>query len=158
METLVYLKTQTNVWFELTTLIIPGENDSDEELNRMTEWVVENLGSEVPMHFSAFHPDWKMMDKPNTPPATLLRARAIAIKNGVSYAYVGNVHHEEGDSTYCPNCKKKLIGRDWYELKGWHLTEDGNCQFCNTSVAGVFQGPPGTWGRKRLPVPLKRFA
>jgi pyruvate formate lyase activating enzyme len=158
LDTLVYLKHDTKVWVELTTLLIPGENDSDAELDAMTRWVVEHLGPDVPIHFSAFHPDWKMLHKPSTPPATLTRARHIARENGIRYAYTGNVHDEEGGSTYCHHCGKKVIGRDWYELTDWRLTEDGRCQFCSTPCVGVFAGPPGTWGRKRLPVRLADFA
>ena len=116
LETLEYIKHETGVWLETTTLLIPGKNDSDSELDEMTRWVVEKLGPDVPMHFSAFHPDWKMLDIPPTPKETLVRAREIAIKNGVHYAYTGNVHNEAGDSTYCHQCGEKLIGRDWYVL------------------------------------------
>lgn len=158
LDTLKYLKHETDVWFELTTLLIPDENDSDKELEQMTQWVVENLGPEVPMHFTAFHPDWKMLNKPSTPPATLTRARRIAMKNGVRYAYTGNVHDEAGGSTYCHQCGTKLIGRDWYVITAWHLTEDGACRSCGTRCAGVFEAKPGTWGAKRMPIRLKNFA
>ncbi|GMQ97468.1 MAG: AmmeMemoRadiSam system radical SAM enzyme [Gammaproteobacteria bacterium] len=154
LDTLVYLKHKTDVWFELTTLLIPGENDSERELEEMTQWVVEHLGPDVPMHFSAFHPDWKMMDKPSTPPATLVKAVQIARRNGVRYAFTGNIHDEVHDSTYCHQCGVKLIGRDWYLLSDWNLTDDGHCIQCGTQCAGVFDGPPGGWGRKRLPVRL----
>jgi len=154
LETLKYLKHETDVWFETTTLVIPGENDTDAEFEEMTAWVVENLGPDVPMHFSAFHPDWKMRDKPNTPAAVLSRARAIAIKNGVRHAYVGNIHDFEAHSTYCHQCREPLIGRDWYELSQWNLTDDGHCRFCGATCAGVIDGPPGTWGRKRARVRL----
>ncbi len=155
LETLKYLKHETGVWFETTTLIIPGENDSEKELEEMTQWVVQELGPDVPMHFSAFHPDWKMMEHPPTPPETLIKARQIAIKNGVRYAYVGNVHNKEGDSTFCHNCGDMVIGRDWYELSTWKLDGEGKCQSCGTQCGGVFDGPPGNWGRKRRPVRLK---
>jgi len=158
LETLEYLKHETEVWFELTTLLIPGENDSDQELQEMTQWVVEHLGPDVPMHFTAFHPDWKMMDTPPTPPETLTRARRIAMDNGVRYAYTGNVHDTEGGSTYCHHCGTKLIGRDWYVLSDWNLTDDGHCKSCGTPCAGVFDGPPGDWGAKRMPVRLRDFA
>ncbi|MEJ2509571.1 MAG: AmmeMemoRadiSam system radical SAM enzyme [Gammaproteobacteria bacterium] len=158
LETLEYLKHETDVWFELTTLLIPGENDSDEELTEMTQWVAEHLGPEVPMHFTAFHPDWKMMDTPPTPPETLTRARRIAMENGIRYAYTGNVHDAEGGSTYCHHCGTKLIGRDWYVLSDWNLTDDGHCNSCGTPCAGVFEGPPGQWGAKRMPVRLRDFA
>ncbi|MGD2153383.1 MAG: AmmeMemoRadiSam system radical SAM enzyme [Gemmatimonadales bacterium] len=152
LDTLVYLKHETDVWFELTTLLIPGNNDSDAELDEMTRWVVERLGPEVPMHFSAFHPDWKMTDVPPTPPATLSRARDIALRNGVRYAYTGNVHDLAGGSTICHECGQTLIARDWYVLESWQLTDDGRCTKCGTPCAGVFDGPPGDWGARRLPV------
>jgi pyruvate formate lyase activating enzyme len=149
LETLKYIKHETSVWLELTTLIIPGENDTEAELEAMTQWVVENLGPDVPMHFSAFHPDWKMLDKPPTPIASLLQARQIALKNGIHYAYVGNVHDKSADSTYCHGCGKLLIGRDWYELSEWNLDESGCCRFCGERCAGVFKPKPGNWGAKR---------
>ncbi len=158
LETLLYLKQETRVWFEITTLLIPGENDSEAELEALTQWVVEKLGPEVPLHFTAFHPDWKMMDKPATPPSTLTRARQIALKNGVRYAYTGNVQDEEGGSTYCHGCGRKIIGRDWYVLTTYNLTNDGHCTFCETPCAGLFDGPPGNWGAKRMAVRLANFS
>lgn len=157
LETLLYLKHETDVWFELTTLLIPGENDSEAELEAMTQWVVTSLGPDVPMHFTAFHPDYKMLDKPPTPPATLKRAREIALRNGVRYAYTGNVHDERGGSTYCHQCGTRLIGRDWYVLRTWQLTADGRCQRCGARCAGVFEPRPGTWGPRRQPVRLQNF-
>jgi len=158
LETLEYLKHETQVWFELTTLLIPGENDSQGELEAMCQWVVEHLGPDVPMHFSAFHPDWKMRDKPDTPPETLALARRVALKAGVRYAYTGNIHDKARQSTYCHNCGQRLIGRDWYELSDWALDDAGACTKCGTRCAGVFDGPPGDWGRKRQPVRLREFA
>ncbi|MCW9025552.1 MAG: AmmeMemoRadiSam system radical SAM enzyme [Gammaproteobacteria bacterium] len=158
LDTLKYIKHETSTWLELTTLLIPGWNDSEEELNEMTQWVVSELGSDVPMHFTAFHPEWKMMDVPSTPFATLTRARQIAIKNGVHYAYTGNVHDEGGESTYCHNCGNKLIGRDWYVLSDWNLDNHGACNKCGTACAGIFESKPGDWGAKRQPVRLKDFA
>lgn len=157
LDTLLYLKHETAVWFEITNLIIPSWNDSDAELEAMTQWVVENLGSDVPMHFSAFHPDFKMMDLPRTPASTLTRARDIAIKNGIRYAYTGNVHDKKGDTTFCHNCGSALIERDWYELHGWYLDGNGRCQTCGTPCAGNFESTPGHWGRKRQPVHLSSF-
>ena len=157
LDTLLYLKHETKVWFEITTLLIPGENDSDQELQAMTQWVVEHLGADVPMHFTAFHPDWKMMDKPRTPPATLARAREIAVKNGVHYAYTGNVHDVTGGSTYCKQCGNRLIGRDWYVLSDWNVTDNGTCKDCSTPLDGVYEAQPGNWGAKRLPVRLKSY-
>ena len=154
LDTLEYLHRETNVWIETTTLLIPGENDSDAELDEMTRWVVEHLGPEVPMHFTAFHPDWKMMDTPATPPATLTRARRIAMGNGVRYAYTGNVHDSDGGSTWCHGCGGLLIERDWYRLGEWNLTDDGHCTKCGERMAGVIEGPAGTWGARRMPVRL----
>ena len=110
------------------------------------------------MHFTAFHPDWKMRDTPPTPPATLTKARRIALENGVRYVYTGNVHDQDGGSTYCHGCGKRVIGRDWYELTAWHLTGDGRCEFCDTDCAGRFDGPAGTWGARRQPVRMANFA
>ena len=152
LETLLYLKHETDVWFEITNLLIPGLNDSDAELNEMTSWVVKELGTDVPMHFTAFHPDYKMMDISPTPPLTLTRAREIARGNGIRYAYTGNVHDETGSSTYCHECGDRLIGRDWYELTSWKLDEAGACTRCGTFCAGVFEATPGTWGAKRAPL------
>ena len=158
LDTIEYVKHHTNTWMELTTLLIPGENDSDDEVVKLAEWVRDHVGLDVPLHFSAFHPDWKMVDKPPTPPSTLLRAREIALEKGLHYVYVGNVHNEAADSTYCRHCHKKLIGRDWYVLSDWNITEDGKCRYCETPCAGVFSGPPGAWGAKRMPVRISQFA
>jgi pyruvate formate lyase activating enzyme len=155
LDTLVYLKRETSVWFEITTLLIPGLNDSDAELERLTKWVADNLGPEVPLHFTAFHPDFRMLDRPPTPPATLRRARRIALANGLRFVYIGNVHDEVADSTYCPGCGGRLIGRDWYELTRWQLDADGCCRACGTSLPGVFESVPGSWGTRRLPVQLR---
>lgn len=124
----------------------------------MTKWVVEHLGPDVPMHFTAFHPDWKMLDVPPTPPATLTRARDIAIANGVRYAYTGNVHDKTGESTYCHHCGSLLIGRDWYVLSDWNLTADGRCKTCGTPLAGVFEARPGQWGARRQVVRMAAYA
>ncbi len=158
LETLEYLKHETDVWFEITTLLIPGLNDSDEEIDRMTSWVVERLGQDVPMHFTAFHPDYKLLDRPPTPAATLSRARSIALANGIRYAYTGNVHDREGGSTYCPGCGATVVERDWYRIGDYTLTEDGHCQDCGARVPGVFAGTPGEWGRRRLPLRLLPLA
>ena len=154
LDTLQHLKHETNVWFETTTLLIPGENDSAAELDAMTKWVVDNLGRDVPMHFSAFHPDWKMREKEPTPAKTLNLARHVAKTNGVRYAYTGNVHDPEGGSTYCHECDAELIGRDWYQLTHWGLDSAGRCRNCHSPCAGVFDGEPGDWGRRRVPVRL----
>ncbi len=158
LETLEYIKHETDTWLELTTLLIPGKNDSEQEIDEMTQWVVEKLGPDVPMHFSAFHPDWKMLDIPATPKETLIRAREIAMQNGVRYAFTGNVHNEAGDSTYCHHCGERLIGRDWYVLTDWKLTADGKCTSCGTPCAGVFESGHGNWGAKRQPIRLQDYA
>jgi pyruvate formate lyase activating enzyme len=154
LDTLEYLRRETDVWFEITNLLIPGKNDSDGEIDRMTAWIVERLGPDVPVHFTAFHPDYKMLDVPPTPPETLARARRIALANGVRYAYTGNVHDAAGGSTYCPGCGEVVIERDWYRLGAYRLTDDGRCEACDTPIPGVFAGRPGTWGPRRLPVRL----
>src|SRR5262245_38694496 len=158
LDTLAYLKRETGVWFEITTLLIPGENDSDPEIEAETQWIMEHLGPDVPLHFTAFHPDWKMLDKPRTPPATLTRARRIALRNGLRYVYTGNVHDETRGSTYCHGCGTRTVGRDWYEITDWRLDEYGCCARCETTCAGVFEGAPGTWGARRMSVGLGLLA
>jgi pyruvate formate lyase activating enzyme len=152
LETLKYIKHETSCWLELTTLLIPGENDSDSELQEMTAWVAEHLGPDVPMHFTAFHPDWKMLDIAPTPTSTLTRARQIAIDNGVRYAFTGNVHDSKGSSTWCHACGELLIERDWYQLGRWGLDENGCCHHCGQELAGFFDSLPGTFGARRIPV------
>jgi len=153
LDTLKYLRNETKVWFEVTTLLIPDENDSDAELHRASEWFVENLGPDVPWHFTAFHPDFKMLDKPHTPATALTRARKIARSKGLHYVYTGNVHDREGGSTWCPGCRELLIERDWYELGAWNL-EAGQCRSCGHEISGVFEAQHGDWGSQRLPVHL----
>jgi pyruvate formate lyase activating enzyme len=148
LETIEYVALETQCHLELTTLIIPGHNDSDAELHRMAQWVVEKLGPDVPMHFSAFHPDFKMLDVPSTPMDTLSRARRIARENGVRHAFTGNVHDQSGSSTYCPNCGETLIERDWYVLGAYRI-KNGACATCETPIAGHFDDEPGTWGSRR---------
>ncbi len=153
LETLEYIRHETDVWLEITTLLIPGLNDSDEELDELTSWIAERLGPDVPLHFSAFHPDFKMLDRPATPRSSLRRARAIGLGNGLRYVYTGNVVDPAGQSTYCHWCGAMLIERDWYELGAWALDESGRCQSCGTRCAGVFDADgPGRWGARRLPV------
>ncbi len=152
LETLEYLKHETRVWLELTTLLIPGENDSSAEIDAMTRWIVERLGPDVPLHFTAFHPDWKMLDHAATPPATLTRARRIAMENGLHYVYTGNVRDPQGGSTWCPQCGSLLIERDGYRIGRWGLDASGHCLDCGAAVPGVFGERPGTWGARRLPV------
>ena len=154
LDTLEYIRNETDCWLEVTTLLIPGHNDSDAELHRLASWFLEKLGPEVPLHFSAFHPDYKMTDVPATPAATLQRARRIAMDAGLHYVYVGNVHDTAGDSTYCPGCGKRVIERDWYQLGEWNLINRGHCASCGHEIAGVFDDRPGDWGPRRLPVSM----
>jgi len=144
LETLEYVHRETRTWLELTTLLIPGANDSEAALEALTQWVVEHLGRDVPLHFTAFHPAWRMADVPRTPAATLLEARRIALMNGVNHAYVGNVRHPEAASTGCPACGALLIGRDGYEVTTWGLDPGGSCDRCRTPCPGVFGPGPGT--------------
>lgn len=155
LETLEYIRRETAVWLEITTLLIPGENDSPAELEAMTHWIADRLGPDVPLHFTAFHPEWKMRDKPDTPPETLLMARRIALNSGLRYVYVGNVHDKAASSTYCHQCGQILIGRDWYTLSDWNLSGDGCCTHCGAKLAGVFEPEAGHWGAKRMPVSLR---
>jgi pyruvate formate lyase activating enzyme len=156
LDTLIYLVHETSVWVEITTLLIPGRNDSDHEIGAMTAWIAEHLGADVPLHFTAFHPDFKMLDVPPTPPTTLTRARELARRGGLRHVYVGNVHDPEGASTYCAGCGRVVIERDWYALGAYRLTGEGRCTFCGTPCPGRFAGPPGRWGPRRLPVRLAR--
>jgi pyruvate formate lyase activating enzyme len=157
LDTLRYIRHETDVWLEITTLLIPGENDSSDEVDRLTHWVVEELGPDVPLHFTAFHPDWKMRDRPPTTPATLKRARATALANGLRYVYTGNVRDPGGQSTYCHGCGVRLIGRDGYVLSDWRLTPAGHCLECGAPCAGRFETGPGDWGERRLPVRLAEY-
>jgi len=153
LDTLEWL-VANGVWVEVTTLVIPGHNDSDAELTRLSAWVADHLGPDVPLHFSAFHPDFRMLDVPPTPPETLRRARRVAIANGLRYVYTGNVHDTVGGTTHCPECGAPTVVRDWYRIDAYRLTGDGRCTECGAPVAGVFDGPPGEWGRRRRPVRL----
>ena len=154
LETLEYIHRETRTWLELTTLLIPGYNDSNAELQRMAEWVVEHLGPDVPMHFSAFHPDWKMRDVPPTPATTLARARRIAISSGVRHAYTGNTYDRKRSSTWCHHCDALLIERDWYQIERWSLNGEGRCATCGTALPGHFDALPGRFGARRIPVRL----
>ena len=155
LETLDYLKHETDVWFEITTLLIPGENDSDAEIEAQSNWLVNHLGPDVPLHFTAFHPDWKMMDHPPTTPATLRMAREIARSAGLRYVYTGNIHDPAGQSTFCSGCGALLVGRDWYDMTAWHLSADSRCIACGTACPGVFETTPGRWGARRQPLTLR---
>ncbi|GDY09848.1 hypothetical protein LBMAG52_33340 [Planctomycetia bacterium] len=156
LDTLRWLKHETNVWFEITNLVIPQANDELEEFRQMSDWILEAIGDEVPLHFSAFHPDFRMLDRPRTPHETLITARDIAMKAGLKYVYVGNVDDATRQSTYCPNCENLLIERNWYELGEYALNRD-KCRHCGTHIAGVFATRPGNWGRKRQPVDMRQF-
>ncbi len=152
LDTLQYIALDTDVWLEITTLLIPGLNDSDRELDELTTWVADNLGPAVPIHFTAFHPDWKMLDVPPTPRATLRRARQIALSNGLRYAYTGNVRDTDSAATLCHECGQLAIARDGYAVTGWFLDGRGRCSVCGTVCAGIFDGRPGAWGSRRMPV------
>ncbi|MGO8740474.1 AmmeMemoRadiSam system radical SAM enzyme [Rhodoblastus sp.] len=156
LDTLLYLKHETDVWLELTTLVVPGQNDSDEELTALSNWVARELGRDVPLHFSAFHPAHKMLDTPPTPPETLVRARQIAMKAGLDYVYLGNVHDKAGDTTFCPKCHAPLIVRDWYEIERHALAQGGFCPGCGAAIPGRFDAKIGNFGRRRIPVAIGR--
>jgi len=156
LDTLVYLKHETDVWFEITTLLIPGRNDSDAEIQAQCQWIMTELGPDVPVHFTAFHPDYKMDDLPPTPSATLTRARHIALENGLHYVYTGNVHDLDGGTTACPACQLPLIARDWHRIASYRLTPEGRCPDCGTAVAGRFEVFDGQFGRRRVPVAIGR--
>ena len=156
LDTLEYVKHHTRTWLEITTLLIPGHNDSDHELQQLSRWCFEHLGPEVPLHFSAFHPDFKLQDIPATPPATLTRARQIARDAGLQFVYTGNVHDPAGATTTCPRCQAILMRRDWYQLLEYRITPAGTCPDCAAPVPGRFAAAPGDWGRKRLRVWLDK--
>jgi len=158
LDTLKYLRHETDVWFEITTLLIPGKNDGDDEIDALTRWVASELGTDVPLHFTAFHPDWKMMDVPHTPVATVKRARAIGLRNGLRHVYTGNVHDLEGGKTLCTACGSALIERDGYRILEYRVTSDGRCEQCGHALAGRFTEYRGTFGPRRIPVRLARFA
>ncbi len=154
LDTLVYLRHETDVWFEITTLLIPGRNDSPEEIDALTKWVAKELGPDVPLHFSAFHPDWKMSDVPATPASTLTRSREIAQRNGLRYVYTGNVHDLAGGTTFCPGCHAPVIARDWYRILAHDVTADGRCNACGHAIAGRFEAFVEGFGPRRIPVRL----
>jgi len=157
LETLEFLVRETDVWIEITTLLIPGENDSDAEIHAASQWVADRLGPDVPWHFTAFHPDYRMLDKPATPATSLTRAREIAKSYGLRHVYTGNVRDEEGGSTRCHACGETLVGRDGYRLTKWGLAEGGHCRRCGTSCPGVFEARAGAWGARRQVVRLSDF-
>lgn len=155
LDTLQHLRDETDAWVEVTTLLIPGENDTDDEVSRLAGWVAAHLGPDTPLHLSAFHPTFRLRDRPRTPLETLRRARRLAQREGLRYVYTGNVHDPEGDATRCPGCGAVCIQRDWYELLAWRLDEAGRCAACGTPVAGVFEATPGAWGAKRAAVSIR---
>ncbi len=152
LETLQYIRAETGCWLEITTLLIPGLNDSTTEIDAMTRWIASHLGPDVPLHFTAFHPDYKLIDRPATPLATLQRARALARANGLRHVYTGNVHNTEGGTTSCPGCQRPLIVRDWHRILRYELDDDGRCPHCASPVAGRFSRPAATSGRRRIPM------
>jgi len=154
LDTLEYLVHETDVWTEITTLLIPGKNDSEIEIRQECEWIMAHLGADVPLHFSAFHPDYKMTDVSHTPPHTLSRARRIALDAGLHYVYTGNVHDTNGDTTMCPECGNTLIVRDWYDILDYSMTDDGRCPGCDTTIAGRFPHFEHAYGNHRMPVSL----
>jgi len=156
LDTLRYIHHETSTWLEITTLLIPGKNDSEEELQAMTKWIARELGPTVPLHFSAFHPDYKLIDVPPTPARTLTRAREIAMHNGLHYVYTGNVHDTDGGTTYCPSCRTPLIVRDWYRIDDYRLTDDGRCPKCASPIAGHFEhfNLRQQFGNRRQPVAI----
>ncbi|MGB4856519.1 MAG: AmmeMemoRadiSam system radical SAM enzyme, partial [Candidatus Dechloromonas phosphoritropha] len=158
LDIMTYIHHETDCWLEITTLLIPGSNDSPREINELTTWVARELGPDVPLHFSAFHPDWKMGDIPPTPPATLTQARRIALDAGLHYVFTGNVHDSEGGTTFCPSCHAALIVRDWYDIRRYDLTPDGHRPHCATAIAGHFGPMLGrngqAFGPQRIPVRL----
>jgi len=156
LDTLIHLKRNTQVWFEITTLLIPTLNDSDAEIHALADWVGAELGPDVPLHFTAFHPDWKLDQLPATPPATLRRARRIALDAGLHYVYTGNVHDTEGGTTHCPNCRAELIVRDWYDIPAYRLGDDGRCPHCDSVIAGRFEHFEKPFGARRIPVAMPR--
>jgi pyruvate formate lyase activating enzyme len=160
LDTLVYLARETQVWLEITTLVIPGHNDSDAEITALANWVRDELGAHVPVHFSGFHPDFRMLDVPATPHATLIRARRLALDAGLQHVYLGNVHDRDGDTTRCTNCRAPVIVRDWYEIDGYALTAEGRCLQCGTALAGRFEAfeRSAQFGRRRVPVVLRHRA
>ncbi len=151
-ESLEYLVKETKAWVEITTLLLPGHNDSEAEVAALSEWIAAKLGPDVPLHFSGFHPDFRMTGVPATPRSTLRRARKQAMAAGLRYVYTGNVSDVDGDTTHCPACDAKVIVRDWYEIVSYQLTASGECPSCHAKIAGVFDAEPGSFGRRRVPV------
>lgn len=156
LDLLAYIHHETDCWLEITTLLIPGRNDSAREISALARWVARELGAEVPLHFTAFHPDWKMDDLPRTPTSTLSRARQLAMDAGLYYVYTGNVHDSEGGTTFCPVCAAALIERDGYAIDRYELPDDDCCPHCQTLIAGHFGKFDQPFGARRIPVRLAR--
>jgi pyruvate formate lyase activating enzyme len=157
LDTLTYLRHETDVWLEITTLVIPGRNDSEEEIGAAADWIARELGPDVPWHLTAFHPDYRMLDRSRTPIDTLIRVRKLAMSRGIRHVYIGNEHDEQGACTWCHACGSVLVGRHGYRLDDWQLTADGRCRSCGATCPGVFEEEPGCWGSRRLPVRLADF-
>ncbi|MBF0360169.1 MAG: AmmeMemoRadiSam system radical SAM enzyme [Oligoflexia bacterium] len=158
LDTLKYIREETNVWLEITNLLIPGVNDRESDIHAMCEWIVSNLGEHIPLHFSAFHPDWHMDDVPATPLKLLLRAKEIALLKGLRYVYLGNVRCKNNSTTICHQCSEVLIEREGYvvDKKFWKIKENVEgksvCAKCGEVVAGFFDKLPADWGNKRIPI------
>ncbi len=151
LNTLLYLRHETDVWLEITTLLIPGMNDSDQEITALSEWIASRLGKDIPLHFTAFHPDYKMKNIAPTPHETLLRARKIAQEAGLLYVYTGNVYDTDGGTTSCPSCHANLIVRDWHNILEYRA-QGGRCPNCAVQIPGRFEEAPKSFGRKRIPI------
>lgn len=158
LDTLVYLRRETRVWLEITTLLIPGANDSSEEIDAMTRWIAAELGADTPLHFTAFHPDHRMRDRPPTPKATLDKARHIGVRNGLKHVYVGNVRDPQRQTTYCASCGEALILRNSHAIATYALDARGGCLACGTPLAGRFGERAGSWGARRQPVEIANYA
>ncbi len=158
LDTLRYIRNETDCWLEITTLLIPGQNDSEDEIRAMSRWIAEYPGPDTPLHFSAFYPTWRMKDVPPTPPETVMKARKWAMEEGLRYVYTGNIRDAEGQNTYCHACGALLIGRAGYEITAWNLEDHGRCKACGARCAGVFEEKPGTWGARYLPVLPESFS
>jgi pyruvate formate lyase activating enzyme len=154
LDTLRWIRHESDVWLEVTTLLIPGKNDSEDDLAQLCEWFAKEIGTEVPLHFTAFHPSFKMMDVPATPAPTLSRARQQGIAAGLKHVYTGNIRDAHGQSTYCAKCGEKVIGRDGYQITDWRLSSEGRCRECRQQLAGHFAAEPGHWGSRRQPIAL----
>ncbi len=149
LETLEYIKKETSTWLEVTTLLIPGQNDSVEEVDRLCDWFARTLGPDVPLHFTAFHPDYKMTDVAPTPPETCRRAREQALAHGLHYVYSGNIRDVEGQTTYCPSCHAPVIERDGYVILASAM-DGSRCRSCGATIPGSFSATgPGAWGSRR---------